>query len=120
MSIPDLEVEANASDVNDARAEEKAMPGTPAFELREACALYEYLMTRRKSAEEVSLASAISKIKLLLQKEKESLQDNRTGHWVQHLEAFSEMRLYMEASSHNLCTKLVHDPSRECTFRCVP
>ena len=28
VSIPDLEVEANAPDMNDARAEEKAIPGT--------------------------------------------------------------------------------------------
>ena len=41
--LPDLEVEGirNAPDVNDATAEEEAMPGTPAFELQEARALYE-------------------------------------------------------------------------------
>ena len=38
--IPDLEVEANAPDVNDATAVEEATPGTPAFELQEARALY--------------------------------------------------------------------------------
>ena len=79
MSIPDLELEANAPDANDARAEEKATAGTPAFEFREARALYEDLITRRKSAEEVNSASAISKIEHLRQKEKESLQDNRTA-----------------------------------------
>ena len=41
MSIPDLEVEANAPDVNDATAEEEAIPGKPGFELRDARALYE-------------------------------------------------------------------------------
>ena len=41
MFIPDLEVEADAPDVNDAAAEEEAMPSTLAFELREALALYE-------------------------------------------------------------------------------
>lgn len=41
MSIPDLEGEANAPDVNNARAEEEAMLGTPAIELQEAGALYE-------------------------------------------------------------------------------
>ena len=71
MSIPDLELEANAPEANDARSEEKAMPGTPA--------LYEDLITRRKSTEEVNSASAISKIKHLRQNEKESLQDNRTA-----------------------------------------
>ena len=40
--IPDLEVEANAPDVNDAIAEEETMQGTPAFKLQEARALYEY------------------------------------------------------------------------------
>ena len=40
MFIPDLEVEANAPDVNDATAVEEATPGTPAFELQEARALY--------------------------------------------------------------------------------
>ena len=39
--LPDLEVEGNAPDVNDATAEEEAMLGTPAFELQEARALYE-------------------------------------------------------------------------------
>ena len=39
--IPDLEVEANASDVNDATAKEETMPRTPAFKLQEARALYE-------------------------------------------------------------------------------
>ena len=41
MSIPDLEGEANAPDVNNARAEEETMLGTPAIELQEAGALYE-------------------------------------------------------------------------------
>ena len=58
-----LEVEANAPDMNDARAEEEAIPGTPAFELQEAHAPYADLMARKKSAEEVSSATAISKIK---------------------------------------------------------
>ena len=71
MSIPDLQLEANAPEANDARSEEKAMPGTPA--------LYEDLITRRKSAEKVNSASAISKIKHLRQKEKKSLQDNCTA-----------------------------------------
>ena len=79
MSIPDLELEANSPDANDGRAEEKATPGTPAFQFREARALHEDLITRRKSAEEVNSASAISKINHLRQKEKESLQDNRTA-----------------------------------------
>ena len=39
--LPDLEVEGNAPDVNDATAEEEPMSGTPAFELQEARALYE-------------------------------------------------------------------------------
>ena len=43
MSIPDLELEANSPDANDARAEEMATPGTPAFEFREARALHEDL-----------------------------------------------------------------------------
>ena len=128
VSILDLEVEANTPDVNDARAEEEAIPGTPAFELQEAHDLYADLMARKKSAEDFSSASAISKIKHLLQQQKESLQNNRTaklwlqymdmvdilrkfikadrtGHWVQHLEALSEMLPYMAASVHNLYTK---------------
>ena len=128
VSIPGLEVEANAPDMNDARAEEKAIPGTPAFELQEAHALYADLMARKKSAEEVSSASAISKIKHLLQQPKESIQDNRsaklwlqymdmvdilrksikaerTGHWAQHLESLSEMLPYMATSGHILYTK---------------
>ena len=128
MSIPDLEVEANAPDMNDARADEEATPRTPAFELQEAHALYADLMARKKSAEEVSSASAISKIKHLLQQQKESLQDNRTaklwlqymdmvdilrksikaertGHWAQHLEYLSEMLPYMATSGHILYTK---------------
>lgn len=39
VSIPDLDVQANAPDVNDATAEGEAMPGTPAFKLQGACAL---------------------------------------------------------------------------------
>ena len=128
MSIPDLEVEANAPDMNDAKAEEKAIPGTTAFELQEAHALYADLMARKKSAEEVSSTSAISKIKHLLQQQKESLQDKRTaklwlqymdmvdilrksikaertGHWAQHLESLSEMLPYMATSGHILYTK---------------
>ena len=128
MSIPDLEVEANAPDMNDAKAEEKAIPGTPAFELQEAHALYADLMARKKSAEEVSSTSAISKIKHLLQQQKESLRDKRTaklwlqymdmvdilrksikaertGHWAQHLESLSEMFPYMATSGHILYTK---------------
>ena len=79
MSIPDLELEANAPDANDARAEEKATPGTTAFEFREARALHEDLITIRKSAEEVNSASSISKVKHLRQKGKKSLQDNCTA-----------------------------------------
>ena len=56
--------------------------GTPAFEFREARALHEDLITRRKSVEEVNSASSISKIKTLPQKEKESLQDNRTARLI--------------------------------------
>ena len=37
------------------------------------------LMVRKKSVEKVSSASAISKIKHLLQQQKESLQENRTA-----------------------------------------
>ena len=51
MSIPDLEVEANAPDMNDARAEGEAIPETPAFELQEAHAPYAILMARKKSAQ---------------------------------------------------------------------
>ena len=127
MSIPDLKVEANVPDMNDTRAEDEAIPGTPGFELHEAYALYADLMARKKSAEEVSSASAISKIKHLLQQQKKSLQDNRTaklwlqymdmvdilrkpikaertGHWVQHFESLSEMLPYM-AAGHSLYTK---------------
>ena len=129
MSIPDLKVEANVPDMNDTRAEDEAIPGTPGFELHEAYALYADLMARKKSAEEVSSASAISKIKHLLQQQKESLQDmynrtaklwlqymdmvdilrkpikaERTGHWVQDFESLSEMLPYM-AAGHSLYTK---------------
>ena len=33
------------------------------------------------------------------------IKAERTGHWLQHLEALSEMLLYMIASGHNLYTK---------------
>ena len=128
VSIPDLEVEANAHDMNDARADEEAIPGTYAFELQEARALYADLMARKKSAEKLSSTSAIGKIKHLLHQQKESLQDNstaklwlqymdmvdilrksikaeRTGHWAQHLEYLSEMLPYMATSGHILYTK---------------
>ena len=129
MSIPDLKVEANVPDMNDTRAEDEAIPGTPGFELHEAYALYADLMARKKSAGEVSSASAISKIKYLLQQQMESLQDmynrtaklwlqymemvdilrksikaERTGHWVRHFESLSEMLPYM-AAGHSLYTK---------------
>ena len=114
--------------MNDARADEEAIPGTYAFELREAHALYADLMARKKSAEEVSSTSAIGKIKHLLHQQKESLQDNgtaklwlqymdmvdilrksikaeRTGHWAQHLEYLSEMLPYMATSGNILYTK---------------
>ena len=128
VSIPDLEVEANAHDMNDARADEEAIPGTYAFELQEARALYADLMARKKSAEKLSSTSAIGKIKHLLHQQKESIQDNstaklwlqymdmvdilrksikaeRTGHWAQHLEYLSEMLPYMATSGHILYTK---------------
>ena len=41
MSIPDLEGEANAPDVNNARAIEEAMLGTPVIGLQEVGTLYE-------------------------------------------------------------------------------
>ena len=56
VSIPDLEVEANVPEMNDARAEEEAIPGTPGFQLHEPHALHADLMARKKSAEEVSSA----------------------------------------------------------------
>ena len=63
------------------------MTGTPAFELQEARALYQDLIARKKSAEEVSSASAISKIKHLLQHQKESLQGNHTAKlWLQYMD----------------------------------
>ena len=132
VSIPDLEVDANAPDVNDVRAEGEAIPGTLDFELQEAHALHADSMARTKSAEEVSSASAISKIKHLLQQQKKFLLDNRTAKlclqymdmveilrkfikaertrhwpWVQHLEALSEMLPYVAASGHNLYTKSI-------------
>ena len=122
MSIPDLKVEANVPDMNDTRAEDEAIPGTPGFELHEAYALYADLMARKKSAEEVSSASAISKIKHLLQDMynrtaklwlqymdmadilRKSIKAERTGHWVRHFESLSEMLPYM-AAGHSLYTK---------------
>ena len=138
MSIPDLQVEANVPDMNNARAEEEAIAGTPAFELQEAHALYADLMARKKSAEEVSSTSAISKIKRLLQQRKESLQDNRTaklwlqymdmvdilrksikaertGHWAQHVESLSEMLPYMATSGHILCNFWSHPLHQICS-----
>ena len=98
VSIPDLEVEANAPDMNDARADEEATPRTPAFELQEAHALYADLMARKKSAEEVSSASAISKIKHLLKQQKESLQHNRTAKLrLQHMDMVDILRKSIKA-----------------------
>ena len=68
MFIPDLEVEANAPGVNDVIAAEETMRGTPALKLRKLVLCTKINLTvRKKSVGKVISASAITKIKHLLQ-----------------------------------------------------
>lgn len=85
-------------------------------------------MSRKTSAQEVSSAAVLSKIEGQLQRQKESMKDNRTAkpwmqymdmvdilrkfikaertnNWALHLEALSEMLPYLAASGHNLYAK---------------
>ena len=98
--------------------------------LQEACSLYEDLMKKRKTAEEVSAADVLSRIKCLLQEHRDLMKDDRTallwlqymdmvdilrlfikaertGNWRLHLQALSEMLPYLAAAGHNLYAKSV-------------
>ena len=97
-------------------------------DLQEACSLYEDLIKKSKTAEEVSAADVLSRIKCLLQEHRELLKEDRTAllwlqymdmvdilrlfikaertsNWKLHLRALSEMLPYLAAAGHNLYTK---------------
>ena len=99
------------------------------LDLDEACTLYEKLMTRDISAEEVCKVDVLTRIKDSLQKYSESvkmssrtsalwvqymnmmdilrryIRAERTGNWALHLQAIQEMLPYLAASGHNHYTK---------------
>ena len=97
-------------------------------DLQEACSLYEDLIRKSKTAEEVSAADVLSRIKCLPQEHRELLKEDRTAllwlqymdmvdilrlfikaertsNWKLHLRALSEMLPYLAAAGHNLYTK---------------
>lgn len=99
--------------------------------LQNADDLYDDLMKRRKSAQEVANDSIISKIQVLLEEMKNDLSKNRnaklwlqymdlvdilrrflraerTGNWNLHLSALSDMLPYLAASGHNHYTKSIY------------
>ena len=99
-------------------------------DLQEACSLYEDLLKKHKTAEEVSAADVLSRINCLLQEHRGGMKDDRTallwlqymdmvdilrlfikaertGNWRRHLQALSEMLPYLAAAGHNLYTKSV-------------
>ena len=99
------------------------------LDLDEACTLYEKLMARDISAEEVCKVDVLTRIKDSLQKYSESvkmssrtsalwvqymnmmdilrryIRAERTGNWALHLQAIQEMLPYLAASGHNHYTK---------------
>ena len=98
-------------------------------DLDEACALYEQLMAKDVSAEDVCTSHVLERIKNSLQKHSEAVKMSsrtavlwvqymnmvdvlrkhitaeRTGNWALHLQAIQDMLPYMAASGHNLYTK---------------
>ena len=99
-------------------------------DLQEARSLFDELMNKRKSAEEVSAADVLTRIDGLLQEQRDLMNDNRTailllqyldmvdilcmfikakrtGNWRLHLQALSEMLPYLAAAGHNLYAKSV-------------
>ena len=99
-------------------------------DLQEARSLFDELMKKRKSAEEVSAADVLTRIDGLLQEQRDLMNDNRTallwlqyldmvdilrmfitaertGNWRLHLQALSVMLPYLAAAGHNLYTNCV-------------
>ena len=99
-------------------------------DLQEARSLFDELMNKRKSAEEVSAADVLTRIDGLLQEQRDLMNDNRiallwlqylemvhilrmfikaerTGNWRLHFQALPEMLPYLAAAGHNLYTKSV-------------
>ena len=99
-------------------------------DLQEARSLFDELMNKRKSAEDVSAADVLTRIQDLLGEQRDLMKDNRTallwlqyldmvdilrmfikaertGNWRLHLQALSEMLPYLAAAGHNLYTKAV-------------
>ena len=97
-------------------------------DLQEARALYDELINKKKSAEEISAADVLDRIKGHLQQQRDFMKDDRTaslwlqymdmvdilrmfikaertGNWRLHLQALSEMLPYLAASGHNLYAK---------------
>lgn len=130
VPIPDLRDELNGAPADDPGIQEmeSVISVQSAPDLQEAHALYDDLMSRKTSAQEVSSAAVLSKIEGQLQRQKESTKDNRTAkpwmqymdmvdilrkfikaertnNWALHLEALSEMLPYLAASGHNLYAK---------------
>ena len=101
-------------------------------DLQEARALYDELINKKKSAEEISAADVLDRIKGYLQQQRDFMKDDRTatlwlqymdmidilrmfikaertGNWRLHLQALSEMLPYLAASWHNLYMLKVPD-----------
>ena len=125
---PSFEDEPYEADVSpNARPSED---GRQNCDLQEARSLFDELMNKKKSAEEVSGADVLTRIEDLLKEQRDLMKDNRTallwlqyldmvdilrmfikaertGNWRLHLQALSEMLPYLAAAGHNLYTKSV-------------
>lgn len=130
-SVEDESFDHEAGVAPNARTSED---GRENCDLQEARSLFDELMNKRKSAEEVSAADVLTRIKHLLQKQRDLMKDDhtglrwlqyldmvdilrmfikteRTGNWRLHLQALSEMLPYLAAAGHNLYKSL-----SDCTY----
>ena len=67
-------------------------------DVQEACSLFDELMNKRISADEVCTADILTRIKDLLQDQKELMKDNRTALlWLQYLDLVDILRMFVKA-----------------------
>ena len=63
-----------------------------------ARSLFDEVMNKRKSAEEVSAADVLTRIKDLLQEQRDRMRDNRTALlWLQYLDMVDILRMFIKA-----------------------
>ena len=66
--------------------------------LQEARSLFDELMNKRKSVEEVSAADALTRIKEFLQEQRDIMKDNRPALlWLQNLDMADILRMSIKA-----------------------